>query len=162
METARLHLDVFSCQAEEIAGLIPMLFRGEAWFMLEKPDRYLAGSIADLPADWAKPRFGNLTVFSKDCELMVEPDGRGTCCRLCTEGEAAPQGLPVGAQGLFNGEALVRRTPYLISAHKAAEAFLLQAEAMEHSEYFSTDEDGMPQLIAGRMSGLAKQCAGGN
>lgn len=160
METARLHLDIFSCSIGEICGLIPMLFQSEAWFMLEQPARYLAGNLADLPADWSKPRFGNLTVFSKAYELTVEADEGGVCCRLCAEGESAPPSLPVGAQTVFNDAAFVRRTPYLLRAHKAAEAFLRQAEALEYSEYFSTDGDGMPNLIAGRLSGLARNRQG--
>lgn len=143
LEQVRFTSGLETLSPEEALARAREILPGEALFLLERPERFRTGRLADFPADGLAGRLGSCIVFDAHAEMRMEPDSPGSlACRIITEG---PDGRT---------EAWARRTSFRIRAHAAAEPLLGAGGSLRHTEYFVEDaESGMPVLKAERLGG---------
>lgn len=150
MNKVLFSLDTQMLTPDAVQTLLSDLFGGEAWFLLEQPQRCLCGRPADLLTERWHKRFLCCTVFSDDAELRMEPDADRLCCRILREYREPPDAVRVC-------EGYARRCGYLLRTHKVTNP-LMEAKKLtrlQHTEYFVPDAvSGMPILKAERLSGL--------
>lgn len=147
LEQVRFSLKLETLSPEEALARAREILPDDALFLLERPERFRTGRLADLPADGLSGRLGSCVVFDARAEMRMEPDGPGRlACRIVTED---PDGGPDGGT-----KAWARRTSFLIRAHAATEPLLKAGGFLRHTEYFVEDtESGMPVLAAERLGG---------
>ena len=138
--------------ADEIRKEIVSRFDEDGWFLLEQPHRCLTGKVGNLPDDWAT-RLISCTLFNADTEMRIEADSTGGqtfMVRLVHEGEG--------------NKAWARRQTYLLRKHKiTGDLYAAGYKYLVHTEYFEADpQNGIPVLVAERLSGFASAPCGGN